>query len=99
MIPVRVMAALLLAGCTTVDHGYRDARFDSLVTVERHVSEREMRERCAKYTGPLMSPMACAEWDFAAGTCTIWFSADFPPTPAVVEHERLHCKGYTKHNF
>lgn len=95
---IATVVLVSLAGCTTVDMSYRDARFDQLTVVERHVPEKEMRDRCALYTAPGSSPMACAEWDFDAGTCTIWFSADFPPPAAVVKHERLHCQGYIRHN-
>ena len=41
-----------------------------------------------------MSPDACAEFDFVRKRCDLWFSADFPPSQAMVEHERLHCQGY-----
>lgn len=65
-----------------------------LKVVEHHVSEQEMRDRCAPYVGPLMTPQACAEFYLAEGECHVWFSRDFPPSESVREHELLHCKGY-----
>jgi hypothetical protein len=53
-----------------------------------------MRERCEKYVGFGMSPLACAEFNLPAKRCDIWFSADFPPTREIVRHERMHCAGY-----
>jgi hypothetical protein len=40
-----------------------------------------------------MVPLACAEFNLALGTCDIWLSDSFAPR-AVLEHERLHCRGY-----
>ena len=85
--------AVLVSGCTMIGHE-RVAGWPELQIVEHYVPHAEMRERCAKYTGFGMSPEACAEFDFASRRCLLWFSADFPPQPWIVEHERLHCQGY-----
>ncbi len=50
-----------------------------------------MRDRCSKYTS---MPDACAEFNFSAARCDIWFSSDFPPSQFVIEHERAHCLGF-----
>ena len=92
------LAALLLAGmlgggCTTIG-AERVEGWPELEIVEHYVPHREMRERCARFVGMGMSPEACAEFDFAGGKCHIWHSADFPPPPFAVEHERQHCQGF-----
>lgn len=88
-----VLLGVVLSACTIVGHE-KVAGWPVMQIVEHHVPEAEMRERCAKYVGFGMSPQACAEFSFAARRCDLWFSADFPPTRAMVEHERLHCEGY-----
>ena len=88
-----VLLALVLTACTIVGHE-RVAGWPELAIVEHHVPEHQMRDRCVKYVGFGMSPQACAEFDFAARRCDLWFSADFPPPASMVEHERLHCQGY-----
>jgi hypothetical protein len=88
-----VLMAMVLTACTIVGH-QRVAGWPELAVVEHHVPEAEMRSRCAKYVAFGMSPQACAEFNFALRRCDIWFSADFPPTRSMVEHERLHCQGY-----
>ena len=85
--------ALLLSACTFIGHE-KVAGWPALEIAEHYVPEVQMRERCVKYVAFGMSPQACAEFDFARNRCDLWFSADFPPTPAMVEHERLHCQGY-----
>jgi hypothetical protein len=82
-----------LAGCSTIGHE-RVEGWPVLEVVEHYVPNAAMRDRCAKYVGVGMSPLACAEFDLAARRCDLWFSADFPPSPHVLEHERLHCQGY-----
>lgn len=82
-----------LSGCTTIGHELV-ADWPELRVVERRVPHNEMRDRCAKYISGLGSPEACAEFHFAEGVCNIWFSADFPPSADIVEHERKHCSGY-----
>ena len=38
---------------------------------------------------------ACAELDFKAGECRVYYSADFPPGETILRHEReKRCKGY-----
>jgi hypothetical protein len=82
-----------LAGCTTVGHE-RVEGWPALEIVEHHVPHHVMRARCAPYAPAFMNVEACAQFDFAAAKCHIWFSADFPPPKAFVDHERLHCQGY-----
>lgn len=82
-----------LAGCTLIGHE-RVEGWPELEIVEHHVPHRVMRDRCMKYVPWYMSPEACAEFDFAARRCDLWFSADFPPPAYIVEHERNHCRGY-----
>jgi hypothetical protein len=84
---------LFASGCTTVGHE-RVAGWPQLRIVEHHVPHHVMRERCVRYAPPGMSPEACAEFYFAEGECHLWFSADFPPPQAFIQHERLHCAGY-----
>ncbi len=96
--PVKTPSLLIfflvfLPGCTVVGHE-RVEEWPALEIVEHHVPHKVMRDRCARYAPPGMSPEACAEFDFAGGKCHIWFSADFPPPQAFIDHERLHCRGY-----
>ena len=88
-----VLLALVTSACTVIGHE-RVADWPALEIVEHYVPEAQMRERCVKYVAFGMSPQACAEFNFARNRCDLWFSADFPPTRAMVDHERLHCRGY-----
>ena len=88
-----VLLSMLLTACTIVGHE-KVAGWPSLEIVEHYVPEAEMRTRCMRYVAFGMSPQACAEFDFARNRCDLWFSADFPPTPGMVGHERLHCQGH-----
>jgi hypothetical protein len=83
----------LIGACTVVGH-QKVSGWPQLQIVEHHVPHAQMRDRCAKYTGFGMSPQACVEFYLKARQCHIWYSADFPPTRQIVEHERLHCRGY-----
>ena len=78
-----VLLAAILCGCSTIGHE-KVAGWPELRIVEHHVPNNVMRDRCVKYVGFGMSPEACAEFNFAAGVCDIWFSADFPPPAYVV---------------
>jgi hypothetical protein len=89
-----ILLAFLASACTTIDPGAPVAGWPELKIFEHHVPHAQMRERCMKYTPPMMSPEACAEFYFVEGECHIWFSADFPPPAHIVEHERQHCQGY-----
>jgi hypothetical protein len=84
---------LLLGGCTTIGHQKVEG-WPQLTVIEHHVPHYVMRDRCVKYAPWGTSPEACAEFNLEARTCNIWFSADFPPPPAFVKHERMHCEGY-----
>jgi hypothetical protein len=88
-----IVFLFFFAGCTVVGHE-RVEGWPALEIVEHHVPHHVMRDRCMRYAPPGMSPEACAEFDFGANQCHIWFSADFPPPQAFVEHERLHCQGF-----
>ena len=88
-----VLMAMALAACSVIGHE-KVAGWPALEVVEHHVPNAEMRTRCAKYVGFGMSPDACAEFDFVRKRCDLWFSADFPPPKAFIEHERMHCQGY-----
>lgn len=85
--------ALLASGCTVVGHE-RVEGWPELRIVEHHVPHQAMRERCMPYAHWSMSPEACAEFHLATGECHLWFSADFPPSREIVEHEYLHCRGF-----
>jgi len=61
--------------------------------VEHRVPAAQMLERCRKYVGFGAMPLACAEFNLAARRCDIWLNESFAPR-AIVEHERLHCRGY-----
>ena len=55
-------AALALAGlsgCAVVDSHHRVADWPELKVIEHHVSNREMRDRCAPYVGTFMSAQGC----------------------------------------
>ena len=84
----------LLTGCTSIDASSQVKGWPDLKVSEHYVSNKAMRDRCAKYVSFFMSPEACAEWSFKEGTCDIYYSKDFPPSRDIVEHERAHCMGY-----
>jgi hypothetical protein len=88
-----VLLAMVVTACTIVGHQHV-AGWPELAVIEHYVPEAELRSRCAKYVGFGMSPQACAEFDFVSQRCDLWFSADFPPSASMVEHEHLHCQGY-----
>lgn len=83
----------LLAGCAVMGHE-KVVGWPDLQIIEHHVAHAEMLDRCSRYVGFGSMPMACAEFNFPAKRCDIWFSADFPPSQFVIEHEREHCLGF-----
>jgi hypothetical protein len=83
----------LLCGCSAIGHEKVEG-WPQLTIVEHYVPHKIMRDRCMAYVSFGASPEACAEFDFASKVCHLWFSADFPPPPYIVEHEREHCQGY-----
>jgi hypothetical protein len=87
------LLAMLLSACAVIGHE-RVEGWPQLDIVEHYVPEAQMRDRCGQYTGFGTLPQACAEFDLSTRRCDIWFSADFPPNRDIVEHERLHCRGY-----
>jgi hypothetical protein len=84
---------LFLGACTTIGHEKVEG-WPQLTVVEHYVPHHVMRDRCVKYTPFGSSPEACAEFNLAERRCDLWFSADFPPPKAFIEHERMHCAGY-----
>jgi hypothetical protein len=88
-----VLLAALASACTVIGHE-KVQGWPALEIVEHYVPHAQMRDRCARYVSAFASPEACAEFHFAERQCHIWYSADFPPSRALIEHERLHCRGY-----
>ena len=88
-----LLIALSPAACTVIG-SERVEGWPALQIVEHRVPHHEMRDRCSRYVGFGSAPQACAEFDFDTARCDIWYSADFPPQPFIVEHEREHCQGY-----
>jgi hypothetical protein len=86
-------ATVLSSACTIIDGHKRVEGWPELKVVEHHVSNEEMRERCARYVGPFMSPEGCTLFYFDRSEAHIFVSKDFP-SPRVLEHERLHAAGY-----
>jgi len=87
------MLILFLGGCTTIAHEKVEG-WPRLTVVEHYVPHHVMRDRCVKYAAFGTTPEACAEFNLVERRCDIWFSADFTPPKAIVEHERMHCEGY-----
>ena len=87
-------AAALLPACSTIDSHEKVEGWPQLRIVEHFIPDDAMRRRCAKYVPLGLMPEACAEFYFDRGECHIWYSADFRPQPYVMEHERLHCRGF-----
>ena len=88
-----ILFLLFLPACTIIGHQKVEG-WPQLTVIEHHVPHAAMRDRCAKYAPWGSSPEACAEFNLAERTCTLWFSADFPPPAFFVRHERMHCEGY-----
>ena len=93
-LPALFALAALAAGCATIDHHEPVAGWPELRIVEHYVPDAELRSRCAKYVPLGLFPESCAEFYFDRGECHVWYNADFRPQPYVMEHERLHCRGY-----
>ncbi|HVL35255.1 MAG TPA: hypothetical protein VM489_06240 [Burkholderiales bacterium] len=87
------LLVVLLSACTIVGHE-KVPGWPTLEIVEHYVPHAVMRTRCDRYVAFGMQPLACAEFDLANRRCHVWYSADFPPTRDIIEHERLHCRGY-----
>ena len=88
---------LLLSGCSIIDtHEKPLANWPQLKEFEHYVSAAEMRDVCSPAVSWLALGMvdACAWVHFNKCECHMWFNNDVPPSTAVVEHERLHCKGH-----
>jgi hypothetical protein len=91
--PALLMSVLALGGCGTISHEKVEG-WPKLTVLEHRVADAEVQARCARYVHFGLTPVACAEFDFARGACHIWYSADRPATLEVILHERLHCRGY-----
>ena len=87
-----VLLAALLSACSTMEHE-RVEGWPELQIVEHRVVAETMFERCRKYAGFGSVPLACAEFNLATRRCDIWLSESMA-WPTIVEHERLHCRGY-----
>jgi hypothetical protein len=87
------LCVVALGACTAIG-GTPVPGWPELQIVEHHVPHSAMRDHCERYVGFGQSPAACAEFDFPASRCDIWYSVDFPPQQFIIEHERLHCRGY-----
>jgi hypothetical protein len=88
------LAAAALASCAGIGHEQVEG-WPRLQVVEHYVAHAEMRGRCARYVARFgANPRACAEFNFSAARCDIWYSAELGPQPELIEHERLHCAGY-----
>lgn len=81
------------AGCATIDSHERIAGWPELKVVEHRVSFDEVRARCKKYAGPLMTPLGCTEFHFARSEAHIYVTPELA-MDSVLEHERLHAAGY-----
>lgn len=94
-------AALAMSACTVMnEHQAPDPQWPALQVVEHEVSAIEMLRRCYRFVSLPMKllgaiPFACAEINLVENRCDIWFTAD--SDPFILEHERLHCKGYDHH--
>ena len=82
-----------LSGCAAMDSHQRVAGWPELKTIEHHVSNQEMRDRCDPFVGPMMSPEGCTLFFLDTGEAHIYVSKEFP-SQHVLEHERLHAAGY-----
>ena len=88
-----VSSLLFAAGCTTIDQHERVPDWPQLAVVEHQVPFGEMYARCKKYTGFLMTPLGCTEFNFAAKRADIYVTPGFE-MKTVLAHERLHAQGY-----
>ena len=83
-----MLLALLLSGCTTIEHGSEPKDWPRLSIDVRKVSYVEVLKRCSKYNP---APIACAEIYFRTMTCVVWVTPDVPRY--VMDHELGHCNG------
>jgi hypothetical protein len=93
-----VVMVLAAAGCASTGGQpthVKVAGWPALEVVEHYVAHAEMRKRCARFVVRFgANPLACAEFNFDAGRCDIWYSRELGPRPELIRHERLHCAGY-----
>jgi hypothetical protein len=88
------LAGLGLGGCATpVDHHVRVADWPALKVIEHHVDEKELRDQCSRFVGPLSTAMGCTVFLFGERQAHIFVSKDFP-SDSILEHERLHATGH-----
>lgn len=79
------------SACASIDPQSGPKDWPSLRLDIREVSQIEVIKRCAKYSGPLSIPLACAEVNFRTVTCVVWITKD--AHPYVMAHELAHCGG------
>ena len=82
----------LAHGCTTIGHEPAPSDWPALDVRVHSLPHKEMRDRCLRFAPPGYDVEACAEINFAKGSCDIVLSADFLRS-GVLEHEREHCSG------
>ena len=89
-----LLACLPLGGCFGLIDGHtRVPDWPELKVVEFHVAETEMRDQCARYMPPFVSPSACTLFYFDRHEAHIYVSKEFP-SDLILRHERLHAAGY-----
>lgn len=93
-------ALLFLSGCATyIDkHTAPPVDWPNLTVRVHHGDGGEIIQRCYRYLPLWLKllgglPLGCALVDFERNECTIFVRGDYPDR-AVLEHEKMHCKGY-----
>lgn len=93
-----IACGILLASCTSIGTEPPPADWPTLKVTRYDVPHAKMRDICVKHVNAISSPEACFEIDFVSSTCVIWYSADFPPTAAVVNEMQQSCAGFDQTN-
>jgi hypothetical protein len=86
------LASCLLAGCVIAPVDTERGPPPDWPELQVHVSvtDRDLASLCRLQSG--LSPLiGCAMVDFNRRSCTVYLRFE---SPAVLEHERLHCLGY-----
>ncbi len=93
---IAFLACELVRSCAwpPIGEHQRVEGWPELQIVERRVAHHAFRDVCVPATAWYLDSQACASFDFRGGRCFIWTSAEFPPPAGVIEHERLHCRGF-----
>lgn len=93
-----IIAALLLAGCSTMSETPPPADWPHMRVVEHTgLGFWETQKKCYKYLSLPMKllgsfAMGCAEFYFATGECHVYYMGE--PSKLVRDHEREHCQGF-----